>query len=73
MREPPEDDGAVSAGADEGAAVGAQLDAGDAATVSHSYVSDDTLHVVPHLHQPVISSCGGRDIRRKPSVQTVEN
>lgn len=57
MREPPEDDSSVGAGADEGAAVGAQLDAGDAATVSLSDMSDDTLHVVPHLHQVVISSC----------------
>lgn len=56
MREPPEDDGAIPAGADEGAAVGAQLDTGDAATVSHSYVGDCALHVVPHLHQLVISS-----------------
>lgn len=55
VREPPEDDGAVRAGADEGAAVGAQLDTGDAATVSHSDVSDRALHVVPHLHQLVIS------------------
>lgn len=59
MGEPPEDDGAVCAGADEGAAVGAQLDAGDAATVSLSHVSDHTLHIVPHLHQVVVSSCDG--------------
>lgn len=59
MGEPPEDDGAVGAGADEGAAVGAQLDAGDAAAVSLSHVSDHTLHVVPHLHQVVVSSCDG--------------
>lgn len=57
MREPPDDDGSVRAGADEGAAVGAQLDTGDAATVSLSHVSDHTLHIVPHLHQAVISSC----------------
>lgn len=56
MREPPEDDGAVHAGADEGAAVGAQPDTADAATVSLSHVSHRTLHVVPHLHQVVISS-----------------
>lgn len=62
MREPPEDDGSVRAGADEGAAVGAKLDTGDAATVSLSQVSDHTLHVVPHLHQVVISSCDGFEI-----------
>lgn len=59
MREPPEDDGAVRAGADEGAAVGAQLDTGDAPTVSRSHVSDHSLHIVPHPHQVVISSCDG--------------
>lgn len=59
MREPPEDDGAVHAGADERAAVGAQLDTGDAATVRLSHVSDHTLHIVPHLHQVVVSSCDG--------------
>lgn len=57
MREPPEDDGAIHTGADEGGAVGAQLDTGDAAAVTLSYVCDDTLHVVPHFHQVVISSC----------------
>lgn len=60
MREPPEGDGAVRAGADQGAAVGAQLDPGDGAAVSHSDVSHGALHVVPHLHQLVISSCGGK-------------
>lgn len=65
MGEPPEDDGAVGAGADEGAAVGAQLDAGDAAAVSLPHVSDHTLHIVPHLHQVVVSSCYGLKKNRK--------
>lgn len=68
MGEPPEDDGAVCAGADEGAAVGAQLDAGDAATVSLSHVSDHTLHIVPHLHQVVVSSCDGLKKKKKKDI-----
>lgn len=57
--EPPPEDGSVCAGADQGAVVGADLDAGDAAAVTFSYVGDYTLRVVPHLHQLVISTCRG--------------
>lgn len=57
MREPPPDNGSIRTGADEGAVIGADLDAGDAATVSYSYVGDYAFHVVPHLHQFVISTC----------------
>lgn len=60
VREPPEDDGAVGAAAEEAAAVGAQLDAGDAAAVSPPHVGDRALHVVPHLHQAVVSSCDNK-------------
>lgn len=61
MREPPSDNGPVRAGADQRAVIGAQLDAGDAAAVSRSHVGRYTLHVVPHLHQPVVTSCRQRE------------
>lgn len=57
VREPPSQNGSVCAGADQGAVVGADLDAGDAATVSYSYMGYRTFQVVPHLHQLVISTC----------------
>lgn len=65
MREPPPDDGSICAGADQGAVVAAEPDAGDAATVSHSYMCYHTLLIVPHFHQFVVSAChkkGGKDL-----------
>lgn len=59
MRKPPPEDGSVCAGADYGAVIGADLDSGDAGTVSYSHVCDRTCHVVPHLYQLVISACHG--------------
>lgn len=57
VRELPPDNGSIRTGADEGAVVGADLDAADAATVSYSYVGYYTFHIVPHLYQFVISTC----------------
>lgn len=57
MREPPPDNGSICTGADEGAVIGADLDAGDASTVSYSCVGHYAFHIVPHLHQFVISTC----------------
>lgn len=56
MRKPPADDGSVRTGADEGSVVGADLDAGDTATVRYPYVRYHTIHVVPDLHQFVIAT-----------------
>lgn len=56
MRKPPVDNGSVRTGTDKGSVVGADLDAGDAAAVRCSYVSNHTVHVVPHLHQFVIAT-----------------
>lgn len=56
VRKPPADDGSIRTGADEGSVVGADLDAGDTATVRCPYVGYHTLHVVPYLHQFVITT-----------------
>ena len=57
MREPPTDNGSIGTGADYGAVIAADFDAGYAATVTYSYVGYFTLYVVPYLQQLVISSC----------------
>lgn len=56
MGVPPTENGPIGAGADHGAVVGTDLDAGDAATVAQPYVGHYAIWVVPHLHQLVIST-----------------
>lgn len=56
VRKPPADDGSVRTGADEGFVVGADLNAGDTATMGCPYVAYHTIHVVPYFHQFVITT-----------------
>lgn len=56
VREPPPENGSICAGADYDAVVGADLDAGDAAAMSGPHVGHCTVHIVPHLHQLVVST-----------------
>jgi len=65
VREPPPENGSVGAGAEQDSVIGADLDAGDAATVSYSYVGYLAFHVVPYLHQLVISACHG-EVKNMP-------
>lgn len=55
-RKLPAENGSICAGGDQGAVVGADLDAGDAATMSHSHMGHHTLHVVPNLDQLVVTT-----------------
>lgn len=56
VREPPAKHSSVCTGADDVLVVGADLHAGDAATVPDAHMAHRTVRVVPHLHQLVIAT-----------------
>ena len=56
MGEPPPQNGPVSTGCDQRAVVGADPDTGDAAAVADAHMGHLAVHVVPHLHQLVVST-----------------
>lgn len=61
MGELPPQNGSICAGAEEDAVVGADLGAGDAATMSCAYMGHFAFHVVPHLQQLVIATWQERE------------